>query len=113
MARKKDPALPVYAADFLFDTDVLRMDRGLEGPLLRMWLILWMHGPMSLDDLRLHAPTCRCSVDEIDELANRFLEAGDGGILFSKRMEEERQEREAVRKQRASAGRRGGAKPRA
>lgn len=108
MAHGKDPAWSFYSSDYLLDPDVLAIDPAHEGALVRMWSVLWLHGPMPIDRLRTFAPMLRCKPCLVDELAERFLVRDKAGNLFSERMEAERSERAERRDKLRESGRRGG-----
>lgn len=108
MARKKDPAIPLYASDFLSDPDVSALPLADQGLLVRIWCMLWMQGPMERERI-LNASYILCSNrDDIARVIDEFLIDGGDGRLLSKRMEEERAERVEIREQRAKAGKRSG-----
>jgi uncharacterized protein YdaU (DUF1376 family) len=106
MAGGKDPAFPLYAADWLTDDRLAVASLEELGALVCLWSFLWLHGPQSMDRLRAASHVFRATPDEAESLAREWLTEGDDGRWFSKRLEAEREERRQIRRQRSEAGKR-------
>lgn len=109
MAGGKDPAFPLYAQDWLTDDRLAVADLADLGRLVCLWSWLWLHGPQTMARLRAVAHLMRSTADEVESLAREWLTEGPDGCWSSLRLEAERAERIAIRKQRAEAGRSSGA----
>ena len=103
MARGRDPALPLYADEFTRDTKVQSLPRELRGPLVHLWCIAWMEGPIRPSRIRGVARLIDASVEETTALLGGFFFETDQGWI-SQRLEDERSQRMEHRERQVAAG---------
>lgn len=103
MARGRDPALPLYADEFTRDTKVQSLPRELRGPLVHLWCIAWMEGPILPSRIRGVARLIDASVEETTALLGGFFQETEQGWI-SQRLEDERTQRMDFRDRQARAG---------
>lgn len=96
--RRKEPWFKLWANDYLTDSDVDELSLEAQGLLVRMWCVCSQRGNVP-DDAEEIARLTRCKLRDVSQCLSQCKEFFklDNGLLYSQRMEREKEKSKTAR----------------